>query len=187
METRRRHTAKEMLGRMALLTLPASFLFGAVAVVVGSVLAWGAGRHVEQPDWTPTFAGLSFAIPGLLISGFCFKEAFRRTRYRFTTSALQLASGVLFLLLGSAFEVALALRLPDPDTYDTLRHPDGTFTSPFEFLAVTLLGMVLVCGVIAATAYVYARAITADVPTRHDRRADEVDAMGEILSGRQQL
>jgi len=54
-----------------------------------------------------------------------------------------------------------------------------------EFLAVTLLGMVLVCGVIAATAYVYARAITADVPTRHDRRADEVDAMGEILSGRQ--
>src|SRR3989304_5516503 len=100
METRRRHTAKKMLGRMALLTLPASFWFGAVAVVVGSFLAWGAGRHVEQPDWTPTFAGLSFAIPGLLISGLCFKEARRRTRFRFTTTRLRLGRGALFLPLG---------------------------------------------------------------------------------------
>src|SRR3972149_5558499 len=172
METRRRHTAKEMLGRMALLTLPASFLVGAVAVGVGGpVVAWGAGRHVEQPDWTPTFAGLSFAIPGLLISGFCFKEAFRRTRYRFTTSALQLASGVLFLLLGSAFEVALALRLPDPDTYDTLRHPAGPSTRPFGFRAAALRGSVPVWAVTAATAWAYARASTPAVPPRHDRRA----------------
>lgn len=172
---------KSALRRAAIVGPPLALFLASLLVLAASIPAWGAGVDQGLPVWMTTVSGLLFGVPGFVIGGFCARESLRRTRYGFGLHVFQLAAGYVFMLVSAVAEVALAARVADPDTYKSLEQPDGTVISADGFFFINLIVVFVFAGIVFLTSYVYSQAIAADVPTRHDRREGEPDAIGEIL------
>ena len=168
-----------------LVLLPLALLAASIGAVVASFAAWGAAAHVDMPDWETTAVGLVFAVPGVIAGALVLREVLARTRDSFRLTMLQIAAGVVGMLIAIGVEAGLGLRIASPSTYDNLRNADGTInTSPGGFLFIGIGAAVLLNMAVALAAYIYAQSITSSPRTQFDRRADEVDAVDEMLHGR---
>lgn len=171
------------LRRAAVVAVPLALFVASLPVLAAAVPAWGAGREQGLPAWMPTASAVLFALPGLVAGGLCARETLRRTRYGFSLHLFQLSAGFIFMLMTTAAEAALALRVADPATYERLERPDGTEVTPEGFFAMNVMVVIIFAAIVFFTSYLYSQGITPDVPTRHDRRAGERDAIAEILKG----
>ena len=153
-------------------------------MAVAAPFAWGDGRHVELPDWMTTVSGLLFAAPAVFIGASTLRETLRRTRGGFSVFHLQLFSGVFLFLILSLIELALVARITDPDTYNSLRDPDGTIsTTPLAFFLITLVATAFATGWLSVASYLFSHGITSENAFRFERSLDEPDLMGELLRG----
>jgi hypothetical protein len=190
----RRIISAMSLLRAGILTLPALLLVSSGAATVLALPAWGAGVHVGLPDWMPTVAGLVIGLPGAVTAVICLSRVWRTSNEAFSVVPMLLLFGLLTLPIAIATETAVAVSVADPATYNRLLEPEPvppgfpgapqTAISPASFLAGTVVISLFVHGVVALAATVYASAITVEL-RRFDRARGEVDAIDELIRGRQ--
>jgi hypothetical protein len=172
--------------RAMLLIPPLALVIGALTLLGASLLSWGAASEIGARDWMPPAAGLIVAVGGLLLGGYELREVLKRTQGDFNLFPLQLVAGSLLLVLGAGMQIAIAIEIGDPGTYEHLKEPDGSIrTSPtLYFIGSTLLSLFTLFYIWTA-AYVYGMAITNQKPNRiSERKPGEVDAIGELIRER---
>jgi hypothetical protein len=172
--------------RSLLLIPPLALVSGSLTLLAASLLSWGAASEIGARDWMPPVAGLIVAAGGLLLGGYELREVLKRTQGDFSLFPLQLVAGSLLLVLGAGMQIAIAVDIGDPSTYEHLKEPDGTVrTSPtVYFIGSTVLSAFTLVYVWTA-AYVYGMAITNQKPNRiSERKPGEVDAIGELIRER---
>jgi hypothetical protein len=174
--------AGRLLSRVLLLLPTSLLLLSGIAMVCAIPFAWGKGTHVGLEPWMTGFSGVAFAAPVLWIGGMTVLRVLRRTGESFTVFSLQLLVGMLLVLLLSLVEFALAFRITDARTFDTLRDDKGNLMAPISFLMVTLIGTFLSSSWLGVAAFLYTNGITPD-SDRFARRLDEPDLMDELLRG----
>jgi hypothetical protein len=169
--------------RRALLLAPPAFLFGgSLVMLLAAPFAWGLGNEVGLPAWMPAASGIAFALPAAVIGGLCLRAVIARTREDFSAGVLQLAFALFLLVLAACAEVALALRISDPDTYEALRDEDGDVnTSPAGFFFITLFVTAFLGFWVGVGAYLYTQAITIEAGNRFRRDRDEPDAIDAMM------
>ena len=173
------------LGRILLFLPPFALFAGGVMVLIASPLAWGAGSHVELPDWMTTAAGVSLAVPAVIIGALTSVSVWMRTRGDYEASGFVVFLPIFLFTAFSIIEIALAFRLPDPATYDTLRDENGDITtSPTAFLVITITTVLSCTGGVGGAAYLYTRTIGRFGPAHFEKRMDELDVMGEMMRPR---
>lgn len=169
------------IGRVLFSLPPLVLLLAGLVMLAVSPFAWGAARHVDIPAWMTTFAGVCFALPAIVIGLATLLRVLERTNGNYEVLKLHLAGGGLPLFMAIA-EVALALRIADPATYDALRDEvSGETLSPGAFLVYTLLPAAIAALATGMMAYIYAEGFQERRQSRFDKRPGEVDAVGELL------
>lgn len=169
------------------MSLPLLFLLLAgFAALVAGPRAWAAASVIEIPDWMPSFIGLVVGLGAIAIASFSLRALLRVTRGEFEVHSLQAAGGALLLLVVAAMVLGLALRLPDPASYEAAINEDGENTvGPTMFLASGIVLAVAYGFVAWLGTYLYTHALTDMEPNRISRRLpNEVDGVGELLRER---
>jgi hypothetical protein len=161
-------------------------LLAGFAVLVAVPYAWGAASIIEIPDWMPSFIGLVVALAAIAIASYSLRGLLRVTRGEFEVHSLQAAGGALLLLVVAAMILGLALRLPDPASYEAAIDDDGEITvGPTMFLGSGIVLTVAYAFVAWLGSYLYTHAVTDMEPNRISRRLpNEVDGVGELLRER---
>jgi hypothetical protein len=173
-----------ILGRLVLMLPPLALFLSAVALLGLSPAAWGAGEHVGLPAWMTTVGGLGVAAPGVAIGTVCLVRIWASTGEPFYASMLQLSFGLIMFLVSAAAELALALRISDSATYDSLRDTRGNVSvSPSGFLAITFIVGWFFGAWTAVAGYLYSAGIMHDLQ-RFEHGFDEPDPIGDMLRGR---
>jgi hypothetical protein len=174
----------DRLPRRWLLALPPLLLLlSGVGMAIAAPFAWGAGNRAGLADWMPAFSAALFAAPAVYISARTLLQVRRETGREFSVFSLQLLLGIFLFVVLAVIELALAFRVAEPRTYDSLLDENGEVaTSPAAFLLITLVGTVFATAWLSVGAFLYANGIAAD-GSRFMRRLDEPDLMDELLRG----
>jgi hypothetical protein len=162
---------------------PALLLLGGAMMLVASPVAWGAASDFGQPAWTTTFSGLLVAVPAFVVGGLALRETRRRTRNDFTVALVPVAVAFAFVAVVALGVLVLATRIADPGTYESLQPqtPQDDPFSPAAFVTITIVGTGTIGMVTAGIAYLLCQSIIEEGSPRFRRRADERDALGEII------
>ncbi len=173
--------------RLLLLLPPALLVLACLVLIAVSPFAWGAAKIIEAPDWMPPVLGILTALGGLWVGWFAIQTVRRETHGDFSVFSLQTAGGVLFLAIGVAMFLSLAVQLPDSDTYERAIDDEGKIQiSPAGFFVTGLILGAIQTGLAWIGAYVYSHAVTNLSPTRLSvRDPNEVDGIGELLRERE--
>ena len=170
------------LARILLFVPPFLLFAGGSMALVASPFAWGAGAHVELPDWMTTASGISLGVPAIVIGAGAAVSVWRRTAGPFEASGFVVFLPIFLFVSFAVIEAALAVRLPDSSTYDTLRDEDGTInTTPTAFMVITLTTVLSCTAAIGGAAYLYAKTIARGSPSRFEKQLDELDVFGEMM------
>jgi hypothetical protein len=172
--------------RFILIAPPALLFLAGIVMLVAAPLAWGAAADVGLADWTTTFNGLLAALPAIFVGLFALQETRRRTEYEFTLAPLQIGVGLVFITFVAVGLLVFALRIADPDTYESLRpaNPRDRGTSTFGFLMIGLIGTGVTAMVTSWVAFLYCQSIYGEKPSRFDKQAGEEDAIGTLIEER---
>jgi hypothetical protein len=171
--------------RWVLRGLPALLIAVSLIELGAAALAWGAASHAGIPDAYPTIAGIAFGLPALVVGVLVLRDVVRKTTEPFSVFHLQLAAGFAALIIAIVLEAALASRIADPSTYNTLVDADGTpNTSPSGFLFIALFTTVFFGGFVVIVSYLYSQSINPQPRTPFDRMEGERDGVGEMLAGK---
>ncbi len=153
----------------------------AMALVVASLAAYGAGDAVDYPGWMPTLGGLITALPIMVLSLLAFAEMRRATGEDYNANLVRAALGGSVYLLAGALMVAYVATIGNEDSYKgefntTTGRYDPLFTGPFFIFASVALTALICIGMELAKRQLYLPAI--------DHQIDEVeglDPLGEVM------
>lgn len=166
--------------RWALAMPPFLLTLAGGTAVIASPFAWGAGSHVELPDWMTTFFGLLFGATAIAIGFVTLRDVLRRTAVAFSTIQIHLPLGVVLVFV-AVMLLILTTRIGDPNTYDSLRDSRGEITmSAPAFFITTVLGTAIIAAMASACAYVYSQALSRE-QSRFTKREGEQDVIGKML------